>query len=189
MKLQAEEIENSEVQIIRKAQEESFSNEYMALISGRDLPKNSKLLSFRPKLDEDNVMLYDGRLKQAEFLSYNVRHPVLLPRKHSVTRLIVKHYQKHMSGINQILSALSARFWIIAGREEKRDWEKVYQMSSAKSKDYKSDNGTTPRQSISAITDFFISCSGLKRPFKAGENKGRSHICVFLCAYRDMLFI
>ena len=87
----------------------------------------SKLLSLRPKLDDDSVMPCDGRLKHAEFLSYNVSHPIILPRKHHVTRLIVKHFHEignHVSGTNQILSALSARFWIIAGREEIRDWER-----------------------------------------------------------------
>ena len=78
-------------------------------------------------LDDDSVMRCDGRLKHAEFLSYSVRHPILLPRKHCVTRLIVKYYHElgnHASGTNQTLSALSARFWIIAGREEIRDWER-----------------------------------------------------------------
>ena len=125
--LQPEEIETSELQIIRKAQKESFHDEYKNLVSGKEMPRNSKLLTLRPKLDDDKVMRCDGRLKHAEFLSYNVRHPILLPRKHCVTRLIVKHYHelgKHCSGTNQTLSALSARFWIIAGREEIRDWER-----------------------------------------------------------------
>lgn len=66
-------------------------------------------------------MRSDGRLKYAEFLSYDVRYPVILPRRNWVTKLIVKHYHKlgnHNSGTNQTLSLLSSKYWIIAAREE-----------------------------------------------------------------------
>ena len=63
--LQPEEIDNSEIQILRKAQKESFHDEYISLVSGKELPRNSKLLSLRPKLDDDSVMPCDGRLKHA----------------------------------------------------------------------------------------------------------------------------
>lgn len=72
-------------------------------------------------------MRCEGRLKHAEFLPYSVRFPVILPRKNWVTKLIVKHYHelgKHVSGTNQTLAAVSARYWIISGREEIREWEK-----------------------------------------------------------------
>ncbi len=72
-------------------------------------------------------MRCDGRLIYAEFLSYDVRFPVILPRRSRVTKLIVKQYHEqchHASGTKQTLSALSARYWIISGREVIREWEK-----------------------------------------------------------------
>lgn len=75
-----------------------------------------------PKLDSDGVIRSDGRLiLYAEFLPYDVRYPIILPRKNWVTKLIVKHHHEignHIAGTNQTLSSLSSRFWIIAAREE-----------------------------------------------------------------------
>ena len=72
-------------------------------------------------------MRCDGRLKYAEFLPQDARFPIILPRKNCVTKLIVKHYHEkdnHPGGTNQLLAALSTRFWIISGREEIWEWEK-----------------------------------------------------------------
>ena len=76
-------------------------------------------------MDEDGIMRYDTRLKYADFLSYDTRFPVLLPRKHRVTKLIVKHYHElgDHYGTNQTLAALSSGSWIISAREEIREWE------------------------------------------------------------------
>ena len=54
--LQPEEIENFEIQILRKAQKDSFHDEYVALGNGDELSSNSKLFMLMPKLDEDSVM-------------------------------------------------------------------------------------------------------------------------------------
>ena len=67
-------------------------------------------------------MRCNGRLKYAEYLPQ-----IILPGKNCVTKLIVKHYHEknnHASGTNQLLAALSTRFWIISGREEIREWDK-----------------------------------------------------------------
>ena len=43
-----------------------------------------------------------------------------------MTKLIVKNYHKrgnHAAGVNFILCKLSERFWIIAAREEIREWD------------------------------------------------------------------
>ena len=125
--LKPSEIENTEVQVIKSAQREAFPKEYLALQLRKELPKNSKLLAFRPRLDEEGQMRCDSQLKYAEFLSHDARFPIILPRKHQVTKLIVKYFHEegnHASGTNQTLAVLSARFWIICGREEIREWEK-----------------------------------------------------------------
>ena len=72
-------------------------------------------------------MRCDGRLKYAEFLPQDARFPIILPCKNCETKLIVKHYHEkdnHAGGTNQLLAALSTRFWIISGREEIREWDK-----------------------------------------------------------------
>lgn len=121
------ELKKAECQLIRYAQFTEFPREWTALSRGRTLPLNSKLLGLRPKIDDDGLMRSDGRLHNAKFLSYDVRYPIILPRKSRITKLIVKEFHekgKHASGTNQTLAALSARYWIISGREVIRGWEK-----------------------------------------------------------------
>ena len=67
----------------------------------------------------------DGRLTNANHLPYDMKHPIILPRGHDVTKLIVKHHEKanQAGGVNFILAQLSPRFWIIAAREGIRSWE------------------------------------------------------------------
>ncbi|CAG2242219.1 unnamed protein product [Mytilus edulis] len=110
----------------KNAQREAFLDEYNALMKSEDLPKTSKLLGLQPRIDENRLIRCDGRLEYAEFLSFDARYPIILPRKNWVTKLIVKRYHelgKHVSGTNQTFSALSSRFWIISGREEIREYE------------------------------------------------------------------
>ena len=122
--LKPSEIEDTEVQVIKSAQQEAFPEEYLPLQRPKELPKNSKLLAFRPRLDEEGQMRCDSRLNYAKFLSHDARFPIILPRKHEVTKLIVKYFHEegnHARGTNQTLAVLSTRFWIISGREEIRE--------------------------------------------------------------------
>ena len=126
--LTADELKRSEVELVRQTQQSEFQDEYKALVNGRPLPSNSKLLSLKPKLDNDGLIRSDERLTNAKFyISYDVRHPVILPRKSWVTKLIIKDAHekgKHAFGTNQTLAILSARYWIISARKVIREWER-----------------------------------------------------------------
>lgn len=116
--LTPEEIRDAENEIIAQAQGNAFPLEIQA--------QNSKLIRLRPRLDGDGLIRSDGRLQYAEFLPFDVRFPIILPRKQWITKLLVKYYHEqgnHNSGTNHTLASISARFWIISGREEIRDWE------------------------------------------------------------------
>ena len=90
---------------MKTAQREAFTMEYIALLKGgKKLSLQSKLLGLSPRLDDNKIMRSDGWLKYAEFLPYDVRYPIILPRKDWITRLIVKHYHElgnHNAGVNQ----------------------------------------------------------------------------------------
>ena len=125
--LSSDEIKSAEIQLIKQEQRTQFKEEWTALSRGQSLPASSKLIGLQPKLDEDGLMRSDGRLKYADFLSFDVFFPIILPRKSWLTKLIVKNYHEkgnHASCTNHTLAALSARFWIISGREVIRQWEK-----------------------------------------------------------------
>ena len=120
------EIREAEEEVVRACQREVFHNEYKALVSGKPVPQKSPLIKLNPILDEDGCIRSNGRLQFAEYLPYDVRFPMILPRGHWVTKLIVKHYHEqanHSAGTNFVLSQVSEKYWIVASREEIREWE------------------------------------------------------------------
>ena len=106
--LSSDEIRDAETSIIRQAQASSFREEYKALLNQRPLPTHSKLASLNPRLDEDYVLRSQGRLQLADTLSFDARHPILLPRHSRVTTLIVKKVSRRTSSCRRHES--NARF-------------------------------------------------------------------------------
>lgn len=77
------------------------------------------LTRLNPKSDGDGLLRMDGRLRFADDLPYNTRHPILLPKNHPVTRLVVVDAHErlgHGSGVEHVLTELRSRFWIVKGR-------------------------------------------------------------------------
>lgn len=184
-----EEINSAEQYFIRLAQKEEFKEELHALKSGKNLSGKSKLLPLKPMLDDDGIIRCEGRLQFTESLPWESRHPIILPRKHWITRLIIKdcHERCHHGGTNQVLSNLSSRFWIMSGRETIRDWERQCMVC----KRHKASPGTQimaplpelrTRMSFRAFTQASVDFGG---PFitKQGRGKCRAkrYLCLFTC--------
>eukprot|EP00794_Sanderia_malayensis_P002102 gene2102-2387_t len=67
-----EEIKDAEVSVIREMQKEVFAEEYQLLSKERQIKGNSKLVALQPRIDEDGVLRCNGRLRNADFLPYDV---------------------------------------------------------------------------------------------------------------------
>ena len=77
--LTAAEMLKAETRWLKQAQDEAF-------------PKGEEegsLSRFNPKKDGEGLLQVDGRLWLADDLSYNTKHPILLPKDHAVTRLVI----------------------------------------------------------------------------------------------------
>ena len=82
------------IKIIKDAQKEAFSDEYLALQKGIKLVISSKLFGLCPRLDKDGVIRLNTQVQYAEFLPYDVRHPIVLPRKHWGQNLLLNTIMK-----------------------------------------------------------------------------------------------
>ena len=126
VELTPDEIRDAEDVVIRQAQNEAFSAEYEALSKGRPIPMKSQIAKLSPRIDQQGVIRCDGRLYYAEYLPFDARCPIILPRGHWVTKLIVRYYHSlsnHVGGTNFVLAQINQRFWIVAARKEIREWE------------------------------------------------------------------
>jgi hypothetical protein len=64
--LHREEIQESEILLLKACQQEAFSDEYRALMQQSPLQTNSKLLVLNPQLDEDGIIRSNSRLVNVE---------------------------------------------------------------------------------------------------------------------------
>ncbi|XP_067029999.1 uncharacterized protein [Acropora muricata] len=70
----------------------------------------------------DGIIRVGGRLGNTDAVSYALKHPIILPNKHHVTDLIIRHYHQvgHV-GATQVLAAIRRKFWILkSGTAERR---------------------------------------------------------------------
>ena len=188
--LRADEIKRAERQLIRHAQLTEFTEEWKAMTSHKPLPSNSKLLGLQPKLDDDGLMRSDGRLTHAEFLSYDVRFPIILPRRSWVTKLIIKDQHEkgnHATGTNHTLSALSSRFWIQSGREAIREWEReCAECRRRKSMPSQQVMAPLPTSRLKTSLRAFTRCAvDFAGPFITVQGRGKRrekrYLCLFTC--------
>lgn len=188
--LSVDEIEEAEIQIVRDAQISDFREDYIALMKGQQLPLGSRLLSLKPKIDEYGLLRSDGRLQYADFLPFDTKYPVILPRKNRVTKLIVKYYHekgRHVCGTNQTLSMLSAKYWIISAREEIRECEnECYICRKRKAKAAEQVMAPLPnirfRTPLHAFARTAVDFGG---PFITVQGRGKRrekrYLCLFTC--------
>ncbi|XP_075162794.1 uncharacterized protein LOC142235427 [Haematobia irritans] len=67
-----------------------YQNEYLALSSKKSIPSTSPLLNLNPFIDPEGVMRICGRLEASPSLSYNEKHPIILPYACQYSRLLIK---------------------------------------------------------------------------------------------------
>ncbi len=89
--------------IISNVQSESFKDEIRCLKIGKKLPKSSPLTSLKPTIDPEGILRVGGRLHYAD-TSFEERHPIIIPAKHHIAKLIVenchvevKHQGRHFT--------------------------------------------------------------------------------------------
>ncbi|KAI5635765.1 pao retrotransposon peptidase domain-containing protein [Phthorimaea operculella] len=108
--------------LVRHVQQSSFKEEIHRLSSGQALPKSIK--SLNPYLDDQGVFRVGGRLARSD-LSFEAKHPALLPRKHRLTQLIIQcvHNENLHPGLQTLHYLLLQNFWILSPRRVIRDVE------------------------------------------------------------------
>ncbi|XP_028412002.1 uncharacterized protein LOC114534734 [Dendronephthya gigantea] len=127
--------ESSKIAIIKAVQNEAFADDIKVLkrednndIESRDQLKErrrtlrrSNLAGLDPFLDQKGILRVGGRLNRSS-LTFEEKHPVLLPKKHHVTQLLLRHYHEkvtHHQGRQITHGAVrQAGYWVINGNKE-----------------------------------------------------------------------
>ena len=92
--------------LIKNMQNECFYNEIEFLKDPRDKSVPELIRNFNLFLDEHQVVRSDCRLGKAHYFSRDIIHPILLPKLHSLTRLIIQdcHAKVRHLGVQSTLN-------------------------------------------------------------------------------------
>ena len=116
--LSTKEINAAEVYWVNFAQNAHFIRELEQLQNNQTLMKTSSLLSLHPFLDSNGSLRVGGRQCNLKG-SFSSQHPIILPGKHLITKLIV--HSEHLCllhvGITLLTCSLSRRYYIIVCRK------------------------------------------------------------------------
>ena len=188
--LTADELAEAETEVIKIAQREAFHSEIEAICRKQPIRSHSQLGSLNPFVDDNGLLRCGGRLEYADFLPPETVQPIILPRHHVVTKMIVQHHHeqgRHVGGVNQVYAQLCSRYWIIAGREVVREVAKnCPRCKRLKAKPAQQIMAPLPRHRITpSFRAFARSGVDFAGPFETVQGRGRTrtkrYLCLFTC--------
>ena len=186
--LETTELKGSHDFIIKLVQNTSFVKEIDYLVRKKVL-KNSPLLSLCPFLDNSGMLRVGGRLRNAN-LPQTVKFPLILPKNHPVTRLLVNYYHlKYLhGGVQLINSAIKQTYWIIGAKSliltEIRKCVTCARFRCEFSKQLMAD---LPSSRVNPGRAFLKCGTDFTGPFLISHRRGRGvkpskmYVCVFVC--------
>ncbi|XP_055633596.1 uncharacterized protein LOC129773944 [Toxorhynchites rutilus septentrionalis] len=120
--LSRQEILEAELTVWRWVQAESYPDELTILWGNeqlqpherRKLEKCSQLRKLSPFIDANGVLRIDGRLSNASHTTYDAKFPVILPKDHRFTELLVEWYHRRYAHGNgqTVLNEMRQKFHI-----------------------------------------------------------------------------
>lgn len=137
--LRQEELHAGEILLLKQTQHDSFPDEIKVMEGRRvsnstaSVEKSSWLYQLRPFLDADGLVRMDSRLALSEAVPVQQKFPIILPRRHDVTAMIIQDYHEKFGHANRetVFNELRQRFYIPKLRSviSSIDNENLYVMS------------------------------------------------------------
>ncbi len=182
-KVTVADLQNAEEAIIRYIQHKEYTSEIQRLQTGRTIYKSSRLRILDPVLTPNAIVACGTRTKQAR----NFTAPIILPRKHYASALIVKHYHEISghAGREHTIAEVRQRFWIpgirTLARRVIKQCRRCRRLFSFPSQQRMAD---LPQERVATdeppFTNVGVDCFG---PFmtKLGRKTYKRYGCIFTC--------
>ncbi|XP_055591140.1 uncharacterized protein LOC129743191 [Uranotaenia lowii] len=89
-------------------------NKNVTLEKKRKIKKSSPIASYNAFLDEAGVLRVSGRLEAADWLPYDAKYPIILPKNHRITVLLLDwmHRKHHHANNETVTNEIRQRFRI-----------------------------------------------------------------------------
>lgn len=167
-----------------------YPNEYKALASQQSISSSSSLLNLNPFLDQEGLIRSCGRLESSPGLSYNERHPIMLPYNCQYSRLLVRFvHDISLHGGNQlVLRIIRSHYWIPKVKNLiKTTINKCKVCVIYKKKCQKQLMASLPPERLDISRPFAHTGLDFAGPFDIKSYSGRAcriskgYVCVFVC--------
>ena len=110
--------QQTEKHIIRQVQQECFPKELESLREGKQLQRDSTILSLSLVLDCDGLMRVGGRLNKSDIHTYEINH-LIIPRKHHIATLLIRHFHEKVKHQGRHITEGALRsggYWVIGAK-------------------------------------------------------------------------
>lgn len=175
--------------LLKLCQRETFPLELNSINERKPLNKQSKILSLSPFIDDSGILRVGGRLNNSN-LDYNQKHPIILPSKHPLTKLLI--HQTHIDNLHcgqqQVLYTLRQKYWPINAKSVIRKIiHQCIRCHKVNPKPYEHQMGNLPKSRLTPSPPFFYCGIDYAGPFftrdkrARGYTKSKAYICLFLC--------
>ncbi|XP_070165291.1 uncharacterized protein [Polyergus mexicanus] len=173
---------------LRYVQQRHFPSEIQALNDKSLLPRSSSLLSLYPFLGKDKLIRLGGRIDHSS-LSYDERHPIILP-KHRISELLIAQAHKASlhGGTQLMLRILRQNYWIISARTSVksliRSWVKCVRERARTSQQLM---GNLPQPRVTPSAPFSHTGVDYAGPMNIipsvgrGQRSKKYYVAVFIC--------
>lgn len=181
--LTSEEIQSALFILVKYTQQVHFKEE---IDSKRFSKPLRKLQVF---VDENGLLRVGGRLKHSS-LSYDVKHPMLLPRSSELTRLIIRHFHEKFfhTSFRSTYYLVSQHFWILCPKRAINSViSKCIRCWKVTPRSYQPPMADLPATRISQIKPFSRSAVDFGGPFNIvmsryrGVRTCKAYLCIFVC--------
>ncbi|XP_055542986.1 uncharacterized protein LOC129728564 [Wyeomyia smithii] len=183
------ELHEARIQFARLAQCDIYEKEINCLVNGREVSVKSKISDMYPFLDNDGTMRVGGRLQHSS-RPFRIKHPVIVPKEHRFTKLLVEelHVQNCHAGPS-LLTATINQYYYIKGCQDvvKQTVRNCVKCCRLKAKTAQQLMGSLPAARVTACRPFAhvgVDYAGpilVRSSNTRGERSMKGYIVVFIC--------
>ncbi|UYV61229.1 K02A2.6-like [Cordylochernes scorpioides] len=184
------ELRNVHRRILRAIQCQHFREEIRSLTTLGSVKRTSKIYGLTPFLDDQGILGVGGRLSWAPSMTYEQKHPALLPSSGKVAQMIVKavHMRTLHGSVHLMLSTLRQKYWTLRVKDQVkrciRECVTCCRYNRVTPGQLMSD---LPKERLTPGKPFSISGVDHAGPVNLRLSKGRGrktekgYICLFVC--------
>ncbi|UYV84344.1 hypothetical protein LAZ67_X001901, partial [Cordylochernes scorpioides] len=184
------ELRNAHRRILQAIQFQHFREEIRSLATLGSVKRTSKIYGSTPFLDDQGILRVGGRLKWAPSMTYEQKHPALLPSTGKVAQMIVQavHMRTLHGSLHLMLSTLRQKYWMLRAKDQVkrciRECVTCCRYNRVTQGQLMSD---LPKERLTPGKPFSISGVDYAGPVNLRLSKGRGrktekgYICLFVC--------